>query len=96
MISRPISNIWFLCLELCEECALATSLRDLGDLPESLEDSESVTFDVKYLGDTTVEVRKANANSTEAIGQAVKSVLSAAKGNHRLLSINCKRVHPLD
>lgn len=53
-------------------------MRDLGDdLPDTIEDADSSTFAVKHLGETIVET----ANSTQATSEAVKSVISAAKGS---------------
>lgn len=64
--------------ELSEEWALATSLKDLSgnhsDFDDETESSE--TFSVKYLGNTTIE----SARSEEATADAVKAIISTAKG----------------
>lgn len=74
---NPIFNQLKISPELCEEWALATSLRDLGDLPDTIEDADCTTFAVKQLGETIVTT----ANSTQATSEAVKSVITAAKGS---------------
>lgn len=78
------SNWIFSPSELCEELALATSLRDLGDLPDTMEDTdtECATFAVKHLGDTLITTGEAvqKHSKCEMTSEAVKSVIAAAKG----------------
>lgn len=77
---------------------MSTSLRDIGDLPDSAEDTESVIFDVKYLGETLVDVETANSNTTQAIGQAIKNVLSAKSYSRTRvdLSVSPKGIEIMD
>lgn len=63
--------------ELSEEWALATSLKDLSENLDDLDDeTEAETFLLKYLGNTIVE----SASSEEATADAVKAIISTAKG----------------
>lgn len=84
--------------KLCEELALANNIRDFSDNHEELEDGfgEAITYSVKYLGDTSIPTPRAE-NST---ADAVKKIISAAKGNKKLqrvtLSISPKGIEMLD
>lgn len=64
--------------ELSEEWALATSLKDLSEnqYDEDTDDTEAETFSLKYLGNTVIE----SARSEEATADAVKAIISTAKG----------------
>ncbi len=65
--------------ELSEEWALATSLKDLSENQYDVDDeTESETFALKYLGNTVIE----SARSEEATAEAVKAIISTAKGIH--------------
>lgn len=66
---------------------MATSLKDLSennsdDLDENLQEPEA--FAVKYLGSTIIE----SARSEEATAEAVKSIISTAKGIEIIFNIN--------
>lgn len=64
--------------ELSEEWALATSLKDLSENHCDADDeTESETFSLKYLGNTVIE----SARSEEATAEAVKAIISTAKGS---------------
>lgn len=84
--------------KLCEELALANNIRDFSDNHEELEDGfgEAITYSVKYLGNTSIPTPRAE-NST---ADAVKKIISAAKGNKKLqrvtLSISPKGIEMLD
>lgn len=77
MPNHPFSFIPFNA-ELSEEWSLATSMKDFAVHSDDIDtDSEEPeTFDVKYLGNTIIEA----ARSEEATAEAVKSVISTAKG----------------
>lgn len=64
--------------ELSEEWALATNLKDFSGSQDDIldEESENETFSVKYLGNTVIEA----ARSEEATAEAVKAIISTAKG----------------
>lgn len=63
-------------VELSEEWALATSLKDFSDNPDdALDEIDPETFPVKYLGSTVIEA----ARSEEATAEAVKAVIATAK-----------------
>lgn len=84
--------------KLCEELALANNIRDFSDNHEELEDGfgEAITYSVKYLGNTTIPTPRSE-NST---AEAVKKIITAAKGNKKLqrvtLSISPKGIEMLD
>lgn len=78
--------------------ALANNIRDFSDNHEELEDGfgDAITYSVKYLGNTTIPTPRSD-NST---AEAVKKIISAAKGNKKLqrvtLSISPKGIEMLD
>lgn len=75
--------VFYSITELSEEWALATSLKDLSENHFDLDDeTESETFSLKYLGNTVIE----SARSEEATADAVKAIISTAKG--KLFVIN--------
>lgn len=76
--------------ELSEEWALATSLKDLSENHYDLDDeTESETFSLKYLGNTVIE----SARSEEATAEAVKAIISTAKGKQLQVEINFCRFY---
>jgi len=53
-------------------------LRDFSEINQEIDDeSEPTQYNVKYLGNTIIEAER----SEEATADAVKSVISTAKGN---------------
>ena len=68
----------FFLAELCEELALANSIRDFSENHDELEDgsNEAISYSVKYLGNTPVPTPR----SENATAEAVKSIITAAKG----------------
>uniref|UniRef100_A0A182KED9 PID domain-containing protein n=1 Tax=Anopheles christyi TaxID=43041 RepID=A0A182KED9_9DIPT len=84
--------------ELCEELALANSIRDFSENHDELEDgsNEAISYSVKYLGNTPVPTPR----SENATAEAVKSIITAAKGNKKLqrvsLSISPKGIEMID
>ncbi|XP_058057765.1 low density lipoprotein receptor adapter protein 1-B-like [Anopheles bellator] len=83
--------------KLCEELALANSIRDFSENHEEPDDGsdEAISFGVKYLGSTAVPTPR----SENATSEAVKSIISAAKGNKKLpvsLSISPKGIEMTD
>ncbi|XP_062706662.1 low density lipoprotein receptor adapter protein 1-A-like [Aedes albopictus] len=84
--------------KLCEELALANNIRDFSDNHEELEDGfgEAITYSVKYLGNTTI----ATPRSENSTAEAVKKIITAAKGNKKLqrvtLSISPKGIEMID
>lgn len=68
----------FCIAELSEEWSLATSMKDFAVNSDDIDtDSEEPdTFEVKYLGNTIIDA----VRSEEATAEAVKSVISTAKG----------------
>lgn len=74
-----IETGFHLITELSEEWALATSLKDLSENHYDIDESETdaaETFSLKYLGNTVIE----SARSQEATADAVKAIISTAKG----------------
>uniref|UniRef100_A0A8D8N3B9 Low density lipoprotein receptor adapter protein 1 n=1 Tax=Culex pipiens TaxID=7175 RepID=A0A8D8N3B9_CULPI len=84
--------------KLCEELALANNIRDFSDNHEELEDGfeEAITYSVKYLGNTTIPTPRSDSSTADA----VKRIITAAKGNKKLqrvtLSISPKGIEMLD
>uniref|UniRef100_A0A182P4P7 General transcription factor IIH subunit 3 n=1 Tax=Anopheles epiroticus TaxID=199890 RepID=A0A182P4P7_9DIPT len=84
--------------KLCEELALANSIRDFSENHDDLEDgsNEAISYSVKYLGNTPVPTPR----SENATAEAVKSIITAAKGNKKLqrvsLSISPKGIEMID
>lgn len=84
--------------KLCEELALANNIRDFSDNHEELEDglNDVITYSVKYLGNTTIPTPRSESST----GDAVKRIITAAKGNKKLqrvtLSISPKGIEMLD
>ncbi|XP_055599402.1 low density lipoprotein receptor adapter protein 1-like [Uranotaenia lowii] len=94
--------------KLCEELALANSIRDFSDNSEDLlEDGNSsdaigggfddaITYTVKYLGNTTIPTPRSDSSTSDA----VKRVITTAKGCKKLqrvtLSISPKGIEILD
>lgn len=84
--------------KLCEELALANSIRDFSENHDELEDgsSEAISYSVKYLGNTPVPTPR----SENATAEAVKTIITAAKGNKKLqrvsLSISPKGIEMVD
>ncbi|XP_041780548.1 low density lipoprotein receptor adapter protein 1-like [Anopheles merus] len=84
--------------KLCEELALANSIRDFSENHDELEDgsNEAISYSVKYLGNTPVPTPR----SENATAEAVKSIITAAKGNKKLqrvsLSISPKGIEMID
>lgn len=74
-------NFFLFVSELSEEWALATNLKDLsGSEDDYEEETEPEVFTVKFLGNTNIE----SARSEEATAEAVKAIISTAKGNYLL------------
>lgn len=59
---------------------MATSLKDFSEQQDEFDAAEPETFSVKYLGNTIIE----SARSEEATAEAVKAVISTAKGKQRI------------
>uniref|UniRef100_A0A182QJ23 General transcription factor IIH subunit 3 n=1 Tax=Anopheles farauti TaxID=69004 RepID=A0A182QJ23_9DIPT len=84
--------------KLCEELALANSIRDFSENHDELEDgsNEAISYSVKYLGNTPVPTPR----SENATAEAVKTIITAAKGNKKLqrvsLSISPKGIEMID
>uniref|UniRef100_A0A2M4AC43 Putative low density lipoprotein receptor adaptor protein 1 n=2 Tax=Anopheles triannulatus TaxID=58253 RepID=A0A2M4AC43_9DIPT len=84
--------------KLCEELALANSIRDFSENHEEPEDGsdEAISYSVKYLGNTPVPTPR----SENATSEAVKSIITAAKGVKKLqrvsLSISPKGIEMND
>lgn len=78
--------------------ALANNIRDFSDNHEELEDGfgEAITYSVKYLGNTTIPTPRSENSTSEA----VKKIITAAKGNKKLqrvtLSISPKGIEMID
>uniref|UniRef100_A0AAG5DX23 PID domain-containing protein n=1 Tax=Anopheles atroparvus TaxID=41427 RepID=A0AAG5DX23_ANOAO len=84
--------------KLCEELALANSIRDFSENHDELEDGsdEAISYSVKYLGNTAVQTPR----SENATAEAVKAIITAAKGNKKLqrvsLAISPKGIEMVD
>lgn len=84
--------------KLCEELALANSIRDFSENHDELEDgsNEAINYSVKYLGNTPVQTPR----SENATAEAVKTIITAAKGNKKLqrvsLAISPKGIEMVD
>ncbi|XP_053694366.1 low density lipoprotein receptor adapter protein 1-B-like isoform X1 [Sabethes cyaneus] len=84
--------------KLCEELALANNIRDFSDNHEELEDGfeEAITYSVKYLGNTSIPTPRSDSSTADA----VKRIITAAKGNKKLqrvtLSISPKGIEMQD
>lgn len=84
--------------KLCEELALANSIRDFSENHDELEDgsNEAINYSVKYLGNTPVQTPR----SENATAEAVKAIITAAKGNKKLqrvsLAISPKGIEMVD
>ncbi|XP_055547786.1 low density lipoprotein receptor adapter protein 1-A-like [Wyeomyia smithii] len=84
--------------KLCEELALANNIRDFSDNHEELEDGfeEAITYSVKYLGNTSIPTPRSESSTADA----VKRIITAAKGNKKLqrvtLSISPKGIEMQD
>uniref|UniRef100_U5ER70 Putative low density lipoprotein receptor adaptor protein 1 n=1 Tax=Corethrella appendiculata TaxID=1370023 RepID=U5ER70_9DIPT len=86
--------------KLCEELALAHSIRDYSENHDELDDGsdDAISFGVKYLGNVNVKT----ARSEDATSAAVKNIISNAKkiGNKKLqrvsLSISPKGIEMFD
>jgi len=85
--------------KLCEELALAHSIRDFSENHDEIDDvsDEAISFSVKYIGAVQVE----SSRSEEATTSAVKKIISNQKGNNAakkrvLLSISPKGIEVND
>lgn len=97
---KLIKNFSFL-IELNEELALASSLRDFSESPLDLNDDEEltddiVTYDLKYLGstiltksndETKTKMKFTSKKSSLATTSAIKKIITASKNQKKLSDV---------
>lgn len=99
---KLIKSIFSLyCIELNEELALASSLRDFAESPLDLNDEEELTDDVvtytlKYLGSTVLtktneetktKIKFVGKKSNLATTSAIKKIIAASKSQKKLSEV---------
>jgi low density lipoprotein receptor adapter protein 1 len=97
--------------ELCEELALANSIKGLDGTHEDIDEvtDDAITFNVKYLGNTAIEEqdeefetkkKKLKPRSDIATSNAIKKIITNSKNNKKLervsLAISPKGIEIID